>query len=105
LTTKMLASTVQFSNNTQQPILGKEEPFPFPVIVADKTLACSLRTQQCTDITLFPPALGPAVTKKIPVSVPPMSSCRSTCGNETVSAREAFTCVNPHREKCSLERR
>ncbi|CDZ90522.1 hypothetical protein RHRU231_720040 [Rhodococcus ruber] len=47
----MLASTVQFSNNTQQPILGKEEPFPFPVIVADRTLACSLRTQQCTDIT------------------------------------------------------
>ena len=70
-----------------------------------KHIACSLRTQQCTDITLFPPALGPAVTKKTAVSVPPMSSCRSTVGNETVSARDGSTCVDPRREMCSLERR
>ena len=39
-----------------------------------KHIACSLRTQQCTDITFFLPALGPAVVKKMLVSVPPMST-------------------------------
>jgi hypothetical protein len=30
----------------------------------EKTLACSLRTQQYADITLLPPALGPAAGEK-----------------------------------------
>ena len=60
----------------------------FPV---EKTLTCSLRTQQYADITLLPPALGPAAVKRMFVSVPPMSVCRSTCGNETVSARTSST--------------
>ncbi|MDF3313956.1 hypothetical protein P3H15_55105, partial [Rhodococcus sp. T2V] len=45
---------------------------------------CSLRTQQCIDIS---PAGRSGRSSRYAgkcVSVPPMSVCRSTCGNETV---------------------
>ena len=70
---QMLASTVQFSNNTQQPVPEEETTPSFPIIVADKTLACSLRTQQCTDITTAEGHSGPS-RAVMTVSVPPMST-------------------------------
>ena len=53
----------------------------------DKHFTCSLRTQQYVDITLFPPTQRPAVMKKMLVSVPPVSSRRTTYVSETGSAR------------------
>ena len=52
-----------------------------------QTLTCSLRTQQYVDIFPSNPAQGPASYEEKLVSVPPVSSCRSTYGNETGSAR------------------
>ena len=46
----MLASTVQFSNNTPHPRPATTTA-TLPGAVTKTTLACSLRTQQCTDIT------------------------------------------------------
>jgi hypothetical protein len=69
-----------------------------------QTLACSLRTQQCTDITLFPPALGPAVMKKMLVSVPPMSTTGLHVNPKWLCPHtipDSSGCVG----RCSLERR
>jgi hypothetical protein len=68
--------------------------------------ACSLRTQQCIDIvpageTWF------RVLQELVVSVPPVSSRRSTCGNETGSASPSseHLCAGTCSGECSLERR
>ena len=78
----------------------------FPLVVSSQrqTLACSLRTQQCTDITLFPPALGPAVMKKMLVSVPPMSTTGLHVNPKWLCPHtlpDSSGCVG----RCSLERR
>ncbi len=110
LATKMLASTVQFSNNTRTPI-PTAPPTPTPQHRVnwyehqdqDRTkttpptfvgVACSLRTQQCTDTPTTPhhTGQGPASTN---ISVPPMSKPRAT----RTATTEATTHQPPHPHK------
>src|SRR5690606_18146014 len=99
----MLASTVQFSNNTQQPLLEKKNSSLSQIIVADQTLACNLRCQQCTEIA---PRILPVknLCWRAIVSVPPMSNrvLRSwTIGLWPHTTPDNSGCVG----RCSLERR
>jgi len=110
----MLASTVQFSNNTptQTRISG---PAPSKKAGISEDLSgsyflpgknvCSFRTQQCVDISTAGRSLSTGRYAGEVVSVPPMSSSRTTCESETVSARGDLDCSRHHLEKCSLERR
>ncbi len=49
----------------------------------ERSLTCSLRTQQYADITLFPPALGPAAVKKNTCQCSTHEHHRITCESET----------------------
>ena len=104
LATKMLASTVQFSNNTretptdtatnthnperpQADVHGSRGPQP-----RDTPDVCSLRTQQCTDAHHpHQTTQGPAETTRR-ASVPPMSEPRA----ERTPANGATSCTPAH---------
>lgn len=113
LQTKMLASTVQFSNNTPTRIRNSKPARAKTLRYSRRSEqvyflpgknVCSFRTQQCVDYIRHPKHI---VFEQPPahVSVPPMSSSRTTHESETVSARRRSDSSDPCLEKCSLERR
>ena len=104
LTTKMLASTVQFSNNTQTttytltPTPTKVDRYDncshLSLLPREETLACSLRTQQYADILFRRPPTEEKPYDDQVCQRPPMSSRRTTSGSETGSANQPSTCVD-----------
>jgi hypothetical protein len=70
-----------------------------------KTLACSLRTQQCTDITTAGRRLSSHHTAMMLVSVPPMSTTGLHVNPKWLCSTPPDTCVRVRAERRSLERR
>ena len=103
LATKMLASTVQFSNNTREtpahtatltePPKGDQQMCTAAGARNQETHSvCSLRTQQCTDAHHpHQTTQGPAETTRC-ASVPPMSEPRA----ERTPANGATSCTQAH---------
>ncbi len=101
--TKMLASTVQFSNNTptqtESPDLPANRLTVSREIRMDRIIlpgknVCSFRTQQCVDISTTTRTLSSRSNAIEVVSVPPMSNHRKTFASEMASARNTPTYVS-----------
>lgn len=106
----MLASTVQFSNNTQpqnsrehQPkktlteinATPRYDPHSSVVVTSfEETLACSLRTQQYADIICSPTSTEAGSNENECLSASTHEQPPDNIVSETVSANQPSTCVD-----------